>query len=70
MIWHEQRRLEEARSEALRTLDAFEKFGAVKDVESVMELLRKIDRAEEIVTPNESDDDGELLTTVLLGPVY
>jgi len=52
LLWHEQRRLEEARSEALRALDAFEKLGAIKDVESVMGLLREIDRAGEIVTPN------------------
>ena len=53
LAWHEQRRLEEARSEALCAVDAFEKLGAAKDVENVMELLRKIDHnSRENVTPN------------------
>jgi len=43
-FWHRQHKFEEARSEALRTLDAFEKLGAVNDVEGVRELLRQIDR--------------------------
>ena len=47
-IWYGQDRLGEAKSGALCAVDAFEKFGAAKDVESVMELLRQIDRAEEI----------------------
>ena len=42
-IWHGQRRLEEAKSEALRAVDAFEKLGAAKDVESALKLVRQID---------------------------
>jgi hypothetical protein len=57
-FWHRQNRFEEAKSEALRALDAFEMLGAAKDVERVRELLRQIDR-----DAYESDDDGELLTT-------
>ena len=35
---------EEARSEALRTLDIFEKLGAAGDAEDVRELLGDIER--------------------------
>ena len=42
-IWHGQHRLEEAKSEALRAVDAFEKLGAAKDVESALKLVRQID---------------------------
>jgi len=43
-LWYEQRRLEEARSEALQALDAFEKLGATNDAEGIRTLLgRKID---------------------------
>jgi tetratricopeptide (TPR) repeat protein len=42
-FWHRQHRFEEAKSEALRALDAFEKLGAADDVERVRELLRQID---------------------------
>jgi hypothetical protein len=59
-FWHRQHRFEEAKSEALRALDAFEKLGAADDVERVRELLQQID-----LDACESGDDGELLTTVL-----
>ena len=49
-FWGGQRRFEEAKSEALRALDVFEKLG-----ETDLDL----------VTPGGSDDDGELLGTVL-----
>jgi len=42
LVWYGQHRLEEAESEALRAVDAFEKLGAVRDVERVMELLRQM----------------------------
>jgi len=45
-LLHKQRRLEEAKSEALRAVDAFEKLGTTYDVEGVKELLRRIDRDE------------------------
>jgi hypothetical protein len=32
-VWYNQHRLEEARSEALRAADIYEKLGAAKDVE-------------------------------------
>ena len=43
MFWKDQRRLEEAKFEALRALDMHEKLGAMKDVEAVRQLLRRID---------------------------
>ena len=43
-IWHEQHRLEEARSEALRAADLYEKLGAAGDVIDCRELLQKIEK--------------------------
>jgi len=60
IVWRRQDRFEEARSEGLRALDAFEKLGAANDVEDVRELLREIEH-----DACKSDDDGELLTTLL-----
>jgi tetratricopeptide (TPR) repeat protein len=56
VILHRQRRFEEARSEGLHALDAFEKLGAAYDVECVGELLQEIDR-----DARESDGGGECL---------
>ena len=44
----------------LRAVDTFEKLGAVRDVERVMELLQQID-----LDADELDDDGEVFTTVV-----
>jgi len=41
-VWYKQHRLEEARSEALRAADIYEKLGATKDVEACKALLRDI----------------------------
>ena len=60
LVWYGQHRFEEAKSETLCAVDAFEKLGAVRDVERVMELLQQID-----LDADELDDDGEVLTTVL-----
>ena len=54
---YRQRRFEEARSEALRAADVYEKIRAAKDVENCRELLRKIDMGV---------NNGELLETALL----
>ena len=43
-VWRGKRRFEEAKSEALRAVDAFEKLGAVEDAKRVRELLLRIDR--------------------------
>ena len=43
-FWLRQRRFEEAKSEALRATDNYEKLGAAQDVERCKELLRRIDK--------------------------
>jgi len=43
-VWHRQRRLEEAKSEALGAIDMLEKLGATYQVRLVRELLQQIDR--------------------------
>ena len=43
-FWFGQRRFEEAKSEALRATDNYEKLGAAQDVERCKELLRRIDK--------------------------
>ena len=62
-LWYEQDRFEEARSEALRAADVFEKLGAANDLEECRELLRYIESA--VTGPVNLDDeltdnDGEL----------
>ena len=44
LVWYKQNKLEEARSEALRAADVFEKFGAANDVEDCRRLLRDIQK--------------------------
>ena len=70
-VWYGQDRFEEARSEALRAADAFEKLGLVEDAERIRRLLQRFD--DEIRaggTSNESDDNGESLATGLLPTCY
>ena len=63
VLWCEQRKLEEARSEALCAIDAFERLGAAKDLEKCRVLLRRIEGKmngpgiPEVLRP----DAGELL---------
>jgi len=45
-IWYEQRRLGDARSEALRAADIFEKLGVLKDLEDCRGLLQQIEEAQ------------------------
>ena len=47
-IWYGQDRLEEARSEALRAIDVYERLGAAKDVENCRRLLRNIEKKMDI----------------------
>lgn len=44
VFWHKQYRFEDARFEALRAVDIFEKLGAADAVEGVSELLQQIGR--------------------------
>jgi len=60
-LWHRQHRFGEAKSEASRALEMFEKLGAADDAEGVREHLQQIE-----LDAYESDDDGELITTVPL----
>jgi len=59
---YDQGRLGEAKSEALRAADVFEKLGAAEDLEECRDLLRGIERRmTELVNPDDesSDDDGD-----------
>ena len=59
-VWFEQYRLEEAKAEALRAVDVFEKLGAAGDLRGCRGLLRQIEEEMNTpVTPSQSDDDGE-----------
>ena len=60
-LWGLQGRFEDAKSEALRALDVFEKLGAANDAETTRELLRGI----EANALNDSDGDGEPLEATL-----
>jgi len=44
LVWYEQYRFGEARSEALRAADVFERLGATKDMENCRMLLRRIQK--------------------------
>ena len=52
-VWYEQDRLEEARSEALRATNVYEKLGAVRDLKLCRELLQRI--GEQVNGSNDSD---------------
>jgi tetratricopeptide (TPR) repeat protein len=52
-VWYMQHRLEEAKSEALRAADFYERLGAVRDLECCREFLREIE--EELNGPVDSD---------------
>ena len=44
-VWYEQRRLEDAKSEVLQSLEILEKVGAMKDAGSYRHILQKIEEA-------------------------
>ena len=58
-IWYRQRRLENARSEAFRALERFEKLGATQDAEDCRGLLQQIEEATRSGTSGESHSGGE-----------
>ena len=65
MLWYGQRRLGEARLEALCAADAYEKVGATTDLEKCRDLLRDIEvEMEEPIASGKSDLNGELLDIV------
>ena len=55
-VWYKQHRLEEARSEALRTADIYERLGAARGLENCRGLLRRIE--EELDRPVASGQSG------------
>ena len=61
-VYHHQHKLEDARSEALRALEIFERFGSVEDVESCQDLLHDIEESRSL--PDELNSNGELLGTI------
>ena len=66
MVWHKQRRLGEARSEAIRAAEIFEKLGAARDAGRCRELLHDIEK--ELNTPVASGQpsfDCEFLQTLV-----
>jgi len=64
--WYVQHRFEEAKSEALRAVDALKKLEAAGEMELVMDLLRRIDHdSREDVTSNGLGNDSEVFVTVL-----
>ena len=61
-VWYKQCKLEEARSEALRAADVYEKLGAAKDVENCRKLLQRIQKKlDRPITSSQSDFNCELL---------
>ena len=66
-LWCLQRKLEEARSEALRAADVFEKLGDTGNVENCRRFLRQIAaEMDDPVISDESDFNGKLPGTDLL----
>ena len=66
-VWFNQRRLEEAKSEALCAADVYERIGATKDAESCRAILSDIEREmKKPATSDESDFNGEPLEPVQL----
>jgi tetratricopeptide (TPR) repeat protein len=63
-LWDKQHRSEEAKSEALRALDVFEKFGAANQAEETRRLIEQIDRKAQ--GDGQSSFNGELPETMLL----
>ena len=45
-VWYKQHKIEEARAEAMRAADVYEKLGAAKDMEDCRTLLRKIENSQ------------------------
>ena len=66
-LWCLQRKLEEARSEALRAADVFEKLGDTGNMENCRRFLRQIAaEMDDPVISDESDFNGKLPGTDLL----
>ena len=66
-LWYRQGLTKEARSEALRAADMYEKLGAARSLERCRAFLRKIEKRQ-TGCEDESSDDGEFL--VRKGAIY
>ena len=67
LLWYEEGKFGEAKSEALRAADVYEGIGAAKRAEECKTLLRHIETGmKTLATPGESGSDGEFLETMLL----
>jgi len=59
-VWYKEDKFEEARTEALRAAEIFEKIGAAKDLEDCRYILRKIEKVTRVAPGSpRSDSDGE-----------
>lgn len=68
-VWCRQRNLEEAKSEALRAFEIFEKLGSTSGLAACKALLQDIQQmAEGLSVPPGSGSNGELLETILPRP--
>ena len=69
---HRQNRLEEAKAEALRAVDMFERLGAVKDaVEDCRVIFRDIEEEiEKPVTSGEPNPNDEFMCTPANSPFF
>ena len=66
LVWYEQGRFGEAKSEALRAAEIYEELGAVEDVERCRELLRDIEKKlNASVSSGQSESDCEFLQMAL-----
>ena len=70
-VWHQQHRLEEARSGVSRAAEVFEKLGATQDLEGCRELLRCVQgEGSDLVATSKSDGDGESLQDGAFPPTH
>ena len=58
-VWYQQRRLEEAKSEALRAFDSFEKLGAPEWSEASRTLLQEIEQAMKSMKGQPTSDNSD-----------
>ena len=60
-FWYKEGRFEDAKSEALRAADVFEKIGATRELKHSRCILQAIDAAINKPATSDEDSDGELL---------
>ena len=65
-LLHHEGRFKEAKSEALRATDIYERAGATRDLEPCRTLLRDIEERMKVSGESDFNDVGEALVTVLL----